>query len=157
LNLNDERLSKEESRPDCQHQTAANEHEYRVLLEGERQMTVWISTHGENQTSAREDAEKARASISKRPETTSVVERADDEMGRWRKTLSPNQRARLEVQASPWARNGGSIVTPKRRRTRTARKNEKLRREREARFQTEQADYEARLAASWKIEKSPAA
>lgn len=53
-------------------------------------------------------------------------------MGHWRKTLSPNQRAKLEGQASPWGHNGGSIVVPKRRRTRTARRNEKLRREREA-------------------------
>jgi hypothetical protein len=74
----------------------------------------------------------------------------------WRKTLNQKQRAKLEIKISPWGRNGGSIVLPKRR-TKTARRNETLRREREARFQAEQADYEARLAAPWKIEKSRAA
>jgi hypothetical protein len=87
----------------------------------------------------------------KRVEPISVQERAENEMRRWHKTLRPNQRAKLEVQASPWGRNGGSIVAPKRRRTRTARRNEKLRREREACLRAEQADYEARLAAPWKI------
>jgi hypothetical protein len=125
-------------------------------------MTVWVN-NGVNPPSVREGSvRKADADIgtginNKRPKPTSVPGRAEDEMGRWRKALSPNQRAKLEGQASPWGRNGGSIVAPKRRRTSTARRNEKLRREREARLRAEQADYEARLAAPWKIEKSRAA
>ena len=124
---------------------------------GERQMTVWVST-GVKVTSLHEGSvKKAGADMStshntKRAEPISVG-RAEDEMGCWRKTLSPNQRAKLEGQGSRWGRNGGSIVAPKRRRTRTARRNEKLRRERETRLQAEQAAYEARLQAPWKIER----
>jgi hypothetical protein len=125
-------------------------------------MTIGIST-GAKGTSLREGSvKKAGADTSpsrntKRSEPIGLPGRADNEMGRWRETLSPNQRAKLEGQASPWGRNGGSIVAPKRRRTKTARRNEKLRREREERLQAQQADYEARLAAPWKIEKSRAA
>jgi hypothetical protein len=77
-------------------------------------------------------------------------------MRRWRKTLSPKQRATLDTQPSPWGRNGGTIMLPKRR-TKTARRNEKLRRTREASFRADYADYEARLAAPWKLVKPRAA
>jgi hypothetical protein len=132
-----------------------------VLAGGERQMTVWVST-GEAKSLHEGSVKKAGGHMStshntKRAEQVGMPGRAEDEMGRWRKTLSPSHRAKLEGQASQWGRNGGSIVAPKRRRTRTARRNEKLRREREPRFQAERADYEARLAAPWKIEKSRAA
>jgi hypothetical protein len=91
------------------------------------------------------------------PQRVTVLEHVD-EMRRWRKTLSQKQRAKLDMQSSPWGRKGGSIVALKRRwKTKTARTNELLRREREARFQAEQADYEARLAAPWKVVKSRAA
>ena len=78
-------------------------------------------------------ADMSTSTNNKRPKPTSVPGRAENEMGHWRKTLSPNQRAKLEGQTSPWGRNGGSIVAPKRRRTSMARRNEKLRRERETR------------------------
>jgi hypothetical protein len=86
------------------------------------------------------------------PERVRLSERASNEMRRWRKSLSRKERAKLETRVSPWASNGGSIVAPKRRRTKAARKHEKLRRQREARFRAERAAYEARRALRWKIE-----
>jgi len=132
------------------------------VKQGERQMTISVSRGVKVRSLHEGSVKKAGADMStshntKLAEPIGVPGRAGDEMVRWRRTLSPNQRAKLDGQASTWGRNGGSIVAPKRRRTRTARRNEKLRREREARFQADRADYEARLAGSWKIEKSRAA
>ena len=126
-------------------------------------MTIGVSAEVKVMSSHEGSVKKTGADTSpsqntKQAEPIGGPGRAADEMVRWRNTLSPNQRAKLEGQASRWGRNGGSIVAPKRRRTRTAtRRNEKLRREREARLQAQQADYEVRLAAPWKIEKSRAA
>ena len=54
----------------------------------------------------------------KRAEHVSMLRRAEHEMRRWRRTLRPKQRAKLDMQASSWGRNGGSIVAPKRPPTR---------------------------------------
>jgi len=44
----------------------------------------------------------------KRAEPIGGPGRAEDELVRWRNTLSPNQRAKLEEQASRWGRNAGA-------------------------------------------------
>jgi hypothetical protein len=96
-------------------------------------------------------------STARNAERANMSRRADNEMRRWQRVLDPKERSALNAETRPWGRNGGSVIAPKRRRTRTARRNEKLRREREARLRAEQAEYEARLTAPWKIEKSRAA
>jgi hypothetical protein len=65
-------------------------------------------------------------------------------MGLWRKRLSHKDRAKLWMQASPWGRNGGSIIAVKQRHTGAFHKREKLKRKREARLRAEQAAYETR-------------
>jgi hypothetical protein len=66
-------------------------------------------------------------------------------MDLWRKRLGRKDRAKLWVPASDWGRNGG-IIALGLRHGRTARRNKKLKREREARFKTQQDAYETRRA-----------
>jgi hypothetical protein len=67
-------------------------------------------------------------------------------MDLWFRSLSRKDKAKLKMERSTWGRDGGRIIAPKTRRTKTFRKNEKLRREREARYRAEHAAYEARCA-----------
>jgi len=79
-------------------------------------------------------------------------------MVRWRKKLSSKNCSKLQTQGSRWERDGGNIIWVGLRHGKTARRNEKLSREREARFKAEQAAYEARciLAAPIKDRKQKA-
>lgn len=90
------------------------------------------------------------------PRPASLQRSAEEEMRGWRKTLNPKEHAKLDDKASPWARNGGILKLPKRR-TKTARRNEQLRKEREACLRAAQANYEQRRSDVWKIVKSRAA
>jgi hypothetical protein len=67
-------------------------------------------------------------------------------MDRWFHTLSFGDRRKLKMQRSPWGRHGGNIVAVGLRPGKTARRNKKLKREREARFKADQAAYQARRA-----------
>ena len=73
-----------------------------------------------------------------------LTERAAEEMGFWRKRLGRKDREKLWTPTSNWGRHGGSIIALSPRHGRTARKNKKLKREREARFKGEKAAFEAR-------------
>jgi hypothetical protein len=70
----------------------------------------------------------------------SLAERAREEMDLWVSTLSYKDRGKLKMPRSPWGRCGANIVA---RQGKTARRNRKLKRRREARFKAEQAAYEA--------------
>jgi hypothetical protein len=74
----------------------------------------------------------------------SLAERARDEMDLWVSTLSYKDRGKLKMPRSPWGRCGGNIVAVGLRQGKTARRNRKLKRQREARFKAEQAAYEVR-------------
>jgi hypothetical protein len=74
-------------------------------------------------------------------------------MDRWFRTLSPKDRGKLKMDCSPWGGRGGSIIALGPWQGRTARRNKKLKREREARLKAEKSAYEARLALPAKIEK----
>jgi hypothetical protein len=65
-------------------------------------------------------------------------------MDRWFRSLSRKDKAKLKMERSTWGREGGRIIAPGPRRTKTFRKNQKLKREREAGLREEQAAYEAR-------------
>jgi hypothetical protein len=65
-------------------------------------------------------------------------------MDLWFSTLSYRDRGKLKMDRSPWGRHGGSIIALGPRHGKTARKNKKLKREREARFKGEKAAFEAR-------------
>ena len=67
-------------------------------------------------------------------------------MGLWFGTLSNRDRGKLKLHRSSWGRNGGSIIALGLRHGKTARRNKKLKREREDRFEADQAAYEARRA-----------
>jgi hypothetical protein len=68
-------------------------------------------------------------------------------MDLWFRSLSRKDKAKLKIEGSTWGRDGGRIIASKARRTtKTFRKNEKLRCEREARYRAEHAAYEARCA-----------
>jgi hypothetical protein len=82
--------------------------------------------------------------------------KAKRELFLWRKNLNRKGRSKLEMQMSPWGRDGGSIIKLGLRQGKTARRNKKLKREREARFKAEQAAYEARLILPAKIVKRTA-
>jgi hypothetical protein len=69
----------------------------------------------------------------------------------WFGTLSYGDRRKLKMQRSPWGYHGGNIVAAGLRRGKTARRNKKLKREREARFKADQTAYEARLRLPAKI------
>jgi hypothetical protein len=74
----------------------------------------------------------------------SLAERAREEMDLWVRTLSRKDRGKLKMPRSPWGRCGGNIVAVGLRQGKTARRNRKLKRRREARFKAEQAAYEVR-------------
>ena len=65
-------------------------------------------------------------------------------MDLWFRTLSYRDRGKLKMYRRPWARHGGNIIAAGLRQGKTARRNKKLKREREARFKAEKAAYEAR-------------
>jgi hypothetical protein len=67
-------------------------------------------------------------------------------MDLWVGTLSHTNRRKLKTTQSSWARQGGNIVAVGLRPGKTARRNKKLKREREARFKADQAAYQARRA-----------
>ena len=69
--------------------------------------------------------------------------RAKEAQDLWFSTLSYQERGKLKMQRTPWGRAGGTIALGLRH-GKTARKNKKLKREREARFRAEKAAYEAR-------------
>ena len=77
------------------------------------------------------------------PVQAQLLERAKEEMKRWFSDLSYRDRGKLKMDRSPWGRAGGTIALGLRH-GKTARKNKKLKREREARFRAEKASYEAR-------------
>ncbi len=74
----------------------------------------------------------------------SLAEPAREEMDLWVSTLSYKDRGKLKMPRSPWGRCGGNIVAVGLRQGKTARRNRKLKRQREARFKAEQTAYEAR-------------
>ena len=74
----------------------------------------------------------------------SQAERAREEMDLWVSTLSYKDRGKLKMPRSSWGRCGGNIVAVGLRQGKTARRNRKLKRQREARFKAEQTAYEAR-------------
>lgn len=76
----------------------------------------------------------------------SLPERAREEMDLWFRTLTPRDRGRLKIERSSWGRNGGSTIVLGPRHGKTARRQAKLKREREARLKAEQAAYVARAA-----------
>ena len=76
----------------------------------------------------------------------SLAVRAKREMDLWVSTLSYKDRGKLKMPRSPWGRCGGNIVAVGLRQGKTARRNRKLKRKREARFKAEQTAYEARRA-----------
>src|SRR5512146_2300680 len=78
------------------------------------------------------------------PAQAQLPKRAREEMDRWFSTLSYKDRAKLKIDRSPWGRDGGNTVTVGLRHGKTARRNKKLKREREARFSAERAAYEVR-------------
>ena len=82
----------------------------------------------------------------------SLPDRAKEAMGLWFGTLSNRDRGKLKMHRSSWARHGGSIIALGLRQGKTARRNKKLKREREARFKAEQAAYKARRAGPVPIE-----
>jgi len=103
-------------------------------------------------TSALNDAKCVSGAMANRPLDTerpstkrakNLSQRAKEEMVLWRKRLSRKDRPKLCIRASPWGRQGGSVITRGLRHGKTARKREKLKRQREARFKAEQAAYEA--------------
>jgi hypothetical protein len=69
--------------------------------------------------------------------------RAKEAQDLWFNTLSYQERRKLKMKRSPWGRAGGTIALGLRH-GKTARNREKLKGEREARFEAEQAAYEAR-------------
>jgi hypothetical protein len=89
-------------------------------------------------------------------------------METWFRTLSHKDRAKLKIHrtkrgrdgrakwardgGAKWARDGGSIIALGLRHGKAARRNKKLKRQREARFKAEQAAYEARRADQASIE-----
>jgi len=75
-----------------------------------------------------------------------LAERAREEMDLWVSTLSYKDRCKLKMPRNPWGRCGGNIVGVGLRQGKTARRNSKLKRQREARFKAEQTAYEARRA-----------
>ena len=79
------------------------------------------------------------------PAQAQLQERAKEKMDLWFPTLSYKDRGKLKMDRSPWGRHGGSIIALGTRQGKTARKNKKSKREREARFKAEKAAYEARL------------
>ena len=79
-------------------------------------------------------------------QSSSLAEPARQEMDLWVPTLSYKDRRKLKMPRSPWGRCGGNIVAVGRRQGKTARRNRKLKRQREARFKAEQTAYEARRA-----------
>jgi hypothetical protein len=74
----------------------------------------------------------------------SLSERAEEEMDLWFSTLSYRDRGKLKMHRSLWGRHGGSVIALGLRHGKTARRREKHKREHEARFEAEQAAYEAR-------------
>ena len=74
----------------------------------------------------------------------SLAERAKEEMDLSVSTLSYKDRGKLKMPRSPWGRCGGNIVAVGLRQGKTARRDKKLKRHREARFKAEQAAYEVR-------------
>ena len=82
----------------------------------------------------------------------SLQKRAKEEMDLWRKRLPYRARAKLNMDRSPWARHGGGMIALGVRHGKTARRNKKLKREREARFKADQAAYEARRTGQVPIE-----
>jgi len=81
----------------------------------------------------------------------SLSKRAREEMDLWVSTLSYKDRGKLKMHRSPWGRHGGSIALGLRH-GKTARKNQKLKRERQSRFKAEKANYEALRSLPAKIE-----
>jgi hypothetical protein len=79
-------------------------------------------------------------------------ERAKEEMDNWYSSLSYRDRGKLNMRRSPWGRHGGSTIALGLRHGKTARRNKKLKREREGRFKAEQAAYDARRALQAPIE-----
>ena len=73
-----------------------------------------------------------------------LIDRAAEEMGLWRNRLGRKDREKLWTPISSWGRQGGSIITLGLRHGKTARRNKKLKRDREARLEAEQTAYEAR-------------
>ena len=67
-------------------------------------------------------------------------------MDLWVSTLSYKDRGKLKMPRSSWGRCGGNIVAVGLRKGKTARRNRKLKRQREARLKAEQTAYEARRA-----------
>ena len=72
-------------------------------------------------------------------EPKTLHERAKEEMDPWVRTLSHRERGKLRMDRSSWGRYGGSIIALGTRQGKTARKNKKLKREREAHFKAEKA------------------
>jgi hypothetical protein len=87
------------------------------------------------------------------PGQAKLKERARKEEAVWRKSLSHKDRAKLATQASPWGREGGTVIALKPRRSRAFHEREKLRRERQARFHAAQATYEAECGADHPIDE----
>ena len=85
---------------------------------------------------------------------TSLWERAKEAEELWFSTLPYKERGKLKMPRSRWGRNGGSIIALGVRHGRTARRNRQLKRDREARFKSEQAAYQARRADQAAIENS---
>jgi hypothetical protein len=77
----------------------------------------------------------------------SLSGRAKEAERLWFSRLPYKERARLKMSRSRWGRDGGSIIALGVRHGRTARRNKKLKRERQARFKAEQFAYEARRSA----------
>jgi hypothetical protein len=73
-------------------------------------------------------------------------------MDLWFSRLSYRDRGKLKMDRSLWGRNGGSMIRLGLRHGKTARRNKKLKREREARFSAENAAYEARRTLQAPIE-----
>lgn len=80
-----------------------------------------------------------------------LAQRAKEEMDAWFSTLPYSDRRKLNMRRSPWGRDGGTIALGLRP-GKTARTNKKLKRDREARLEAEQAAYEMRRTLQVPIE-----
>lgn len=76
----------------------------------------------------------------------SLAQRAKEEMDLWRKRLNRKDRAKLWMSSSRWGQQGGTIIATGLRHGKTARRNKKLKRRREARLKAEQIACEVRCA-----------